>query len=359
MTSIEQELRALGVTVFGKAVVLFNCGEGDTAFELIKMGAQSVEGVDPDEEKIKKARAKTMDYPNVVFNTTSMTKTDIAIEIKDGHPVVQNNLWIPDKDDPVVTNPRFSVILTSYNRPKLVTDAIMSVREQTMKSWELLVCDDNSNAATIEAIVKASGGDPRIHILLKAGGTPTMEERKAQTRYSITINEGLQHVRGEFICFCCDDDHIYPECLEMRTKAFDENPDYHVTCCRLRSVSYDASSLWDTSGPPLPGRTYPKYGEIDPDTGRRVEEATWDHILSPISGRADHNQISIRSVCIKELGGAGGCWPVVNAQADVGDRAFFERLDKLGHKALGIDACLVSKRYHFFSAGRATGETRE
>ena len=252
--------------------------------------------------------------------------------------------------------PRFTVVLTSYNRPKLVTDAIESVLEQTYKDWELLIADDDSNVETLKAIHKASRGDKRVKMLFKAGGSPTPQERATQTRYCVTINAALAIAKGEFITYCCDDDYFYPRRLELMVEAFDKNPNTHIVFGRLRSITYDANSLWDSSAAPKPGRSFPELGDIDPDTGKLVNPASWALSMTRTAGVLDHNMVGHRRVCLEEMGGPN-FWPVVNAKADVGDRAFFERLDSLGHTALGIDAMVVTKKYHMYSMGRVDTST--
>ncbi len=43
---------------------------------------------------------------------------------------------------------KISIILTSYNKPDLVKQAIESVLHQTYSNWELFVMDDHSNEET-------------------------------------------------------------------------------------------------------------------------------------------------------------------------------------------------------------------
>ncbi len=47
---------------------------------------------------------------------------------------------------------KVSIILTSYNKPDLVKQAIESVLHQTYSNWELFVMDDHSNEETSAAI---------------------------------------------------------------------------------------------------------------------------------------------------------------------------------------------------------------
>jgi Glycosyl transferase family 2 len=64
-----------------------------------------------------------------------------------------------------------SVILPTYNRAKAVSDAIESVRAQTLGRWELIVVDDGSTDDT-QKVLERFAGDDRIRViqLEKRGG---------------------------------------------------------------------------------------------------------------------------------------------------------------------------------------------
>lgn len=47
-------------------------------------------------------------------------------------------------------NPEISVIMGMYNCADTLSEAIESILNQTMKEWELIMCDDGSSDATCE-----------------------------------------------------------------------------------------------------------------------------------------------------------------------------------------------------------------
>ena len=47
-------------------------------------------------------------------------------------------------------NPEISVIMGMYNCADTLSEAIESILNQTMKEWELIMCDDGSSDATYE-----------------------------------------------------------------------------------------------------------------------------------------------------------------------------------------------------------------
>ena len=90
--------------------------------------------------------------------------------------------------------PKFSIILPTYNRANLIQQAISSVCDQTYSDWELLIIDNHSSDGTREILEKYI--DPRIRIF------------KIQNNGSISAsrNLGVSKARGEWIAFLDSDD---------------------------------------------------------------------------------------------------------------------------------------------------------
>ena len=254
--------------------------------------------------------------------------------------------------------PTVTCVVPSYNRPKLIKDTIDSLREQTLKDIEVLICDDDSNLETIAAIEDAFQGDERFRLIRQAAGRPALSERGQLTRYCMTINRGLSEATGLYQCSIPDDDFYFTTWFEEASKALDAHPQVPVVYGRMRSVTYDASSHWDSSAAPKAGRTYAKWGETDPETGKPVNPATWEPGMRQLPGGLDHSQFMWRASLLKQFP-TTEWWPVCRADQDVGDAAFLKCLAALGHQALAVDTMACSKRFHGLSYGRTKGEARE
>ena len=48
-------------------------------------------------------------------------------------------------------NPEISVIMGMYNCADTLSEAIESILNQTMKEWELIMCDDGSSDANVRS----------------------------------------------------------------------------------------------------------------------------------------------------------------------------------------------------------------
>ena len=275
---------------------------------------------------------------------------------------------------------RTATVLVSYNRPKLVRDCLASILDQHDRDWLCFVMDDGSNAETRRAIQQTILASGRAGQFVVDFGPPASpEERRSYLRYSRRINEALsvivQHNLARYVCSVCDDDHLYPESIGSRADYLDAHPEASVVYGRLRSVG--AGGSWDVAVPPIPGRTYtrptgpriprPPHGgaadwpeDIDPETGRGVDEGFWQ--AAPMRfgepHKVDHNQVLWRVDALQPTASwqrqsmppRWEFWPE-QREGTIGDADFFQRLLDRGHLFHGVDAWCVVKRYHRYSDG--------
>jgi len=101
---------------------------------------------------------------------------------------------------------RVSVIVPTYNRADLLTQALDSVANQTFKNWECLVCDDGSNDSTVALVHARSASDDRFRLI--EGGRSGLP---AGPR-----NRGIREAKGEWVAFLDDDDLWHPAKLERQ-----------------------------------------------------------------------------------------------------------------------------------------------
>jgi spore maturation protein CgeD len=121
-------------------------------------------------------------------------------------------------------NPIVSVILTSYNKPKTIGNAIESVLNQTFGNWELFIMDDNSQKEIVE-IIKRYVNDPRIHYF---NSHIQDSERYTTTRYATLINEAIPMTKGKYITYLTDDNFFLPERFEMMVKVLNRDPNIEI-----------------------------------------------------------------------------------------------------------------------------------
>lgn len=102
-------------------------------------------------------------------------------------------------------SPFFSIIIPTYNRWHLLSNAINSILSQSFQDFEIIVCDDGSTDDT-PRLFETKFTDSRIHYYY-------LEHKGV----SHTRNIGINHAFGKFIAFLDSDDLYLNDYLE---KAF-------------------------------------------------------------------------------------------------------------------------------------------
>ncbi|MFM7661679.1 MAG: glycosyltransferase family 2 protein, partial [Bacteroidota bacterium] len=86
-----------------------------------------------------------------------------------------------------------TVVLPTFNRAHLISLCVDSLLLQTYQNWELIIVDDGSEDETATVIKRYT--DARIRYIYQENA-----ERSAAR------NNGIEHAKGEWICFLDSDD---------------------------------------------------------------------------------------------------------------------------------------------------------
>ena len=100
---------------------------------------------------------------------------------------------------------KISIITPCYNAEPYIARTILSVQNQTITDWEMIIVDDGSNDNSADIIKDFASKDARIKLLQKENGG------SASAR-----NMGLAIAQGEFIQFLDADDTIEPTKIERQ-----------------------------------------------------------------------------------------------------------------------------------------------
>lgn len=106
---------------------------------------------------------------------------------------------------------KVSVIVTTYNRPKLLSETIKSIINQTFSDFELIVVDNNSNYDFFQLI--ESFNDSRIRAF----------QNENNGIIAVNRNVGISHAESEYLAFCDDDDIWLPEKLSIQLNYINKN----------------------------------------------------------------------------------------------------------------------------------------
>ncbi len=100
--------------------------------------------------------------------------------------------------------PRFSVVIPTYNRATLLSEALASVFGQRFTDFEVLVVDDGSTDETERLLSDYEG---RLRVWRQANRGP-----------GAARNVASEHARGRYLAFLDSDDVWFPWTLEMYDK---------------------------------------------------------------------------------------------------------------------------------------------
>lgn len=118
-----------------------------------------------------------------------------------------------------------NVILLSYNRPRMLREAIDSVRNGTYQKFQIWIADDGSDFDVAE--LAGSYKDDRIGWIQREKITP--EERATRSRIAENINALIEQIPGEeMIYYLCDDDLFDKDWLARSITCIEHSPTYHV-----------------------------------------------------------------------------------------------------------------------------------
>lgn len=105
----------------------------------------------------------------------------------------------------------FSIILTTYNRPGLLKDALESIARQTLRNFQVILVNDH--------------GDPVESLLAKYDFPITYIYQGKNQGLSAARNAGLKLAAGSYITYLDDDDIYLPNHLAVLAEVFEQNPE--------------------------------------------------------------------------------------------------------------------------------------
>lgn len=120
---------------------------------------------------------------------------------------------------------KVTCILTSYNQPIWLDQAIQSVLNQTYQDFELFLMDDNSSDIRVLHVLKKYLSHPKVYVY-RSQVSP--EDRMLTCRYSVLINHALRLSSGDYITYLTDDDWYYPYRFQLMIDKFESDRNAHV-----------------------------------------------------------------------------------------------------------------------------------
>jgi glycosyltransferase involved in cell wall biosynthesis len=138
-----------------------------------------------------------------------------------------------------VKNPLVSIVMPVFNSEKYVSDAILSVINQSYFNWQLIIVDDGSTDSSVLQI-KQYLHDVRINLVRQGNHGP-----------SVARNRGLELSCGELIAFIDSDDVWVNTKIEEQVAIFEQDEDLAMISADMRLLNENnvvAESCFEHNG---------------------------------------------------------------------------------------------------------------
>jgi glycosyltransferase involved in cell wall biosynthesis len=112
------------------------------------------------------------------------------------------------------SQPRISVLLTSYNREDYIAASIESVLAQSESDFELVICDDCSSDGTVAIINDYAKRDSRIRVSVNERNLGDYANRRRAATLAL----------GRFLKYHDSDDLMYRHCLATMVEPLQAEP---------------------------------------------------------------------------------------------------------------------------------------
>lgn len=137
-----------------------------------------------------------------------------------------------------------STVITVYNRPALLAEAVNSVLAQTYRPIEIVIIDDGSTDDTGSV---ARGFEQRYPDLVRYAYQTSAGPASAS-------NHGLRLITGEFVQFLDSDDVIMPQKFALQVAGLRDHPECGISYCYARE--YALGQPWSGFPSRRTGRTF-------------------------------------------------------------------------------------------------------
>jgi len=127
-----------------------------------------------------------------------------------------------------IVSPVISVVMSVYNGERYLDEAIVSILEQTYKSFEFIIINDGSTDKSLEIIESYIKQDDRIVII-----------NRDNKGLIASLNEGIERSRGKYIARMDADDVSLHTRFEEQIKFMEKNEDVGICGSWVESFTDD------------------------------------------------------------------------------------------------------------------------
>ena len=126
--------------------------------------------------------------------------------------------------------PLVSVIVPAYNSSDTIIETLDSIREQTYKHFEVIICDDASKDSTVQTCQSWLERNSVFSIFFKL---LTSKENAGTCK---NLNNAISQAHGAWIKIIAADDHLLPNCLQDNVNFIARHPDTDLLFSTARPI---------------------------------------------------------------------------------------------------------------------------
>ena len=181
---------------------------------------------------------------------------------------------------------KFLILLFYYNRPRLVREALFSIRESGYKNWELAIVDDGSEIPVADILLETFNNEEIAKTKIYSTNQ-TKEQKIAQggSIFGKYANDAMLESDADLCFMVCDDDCITPWYMDLLNDFYSSAPEVMYSYCDVITMDPTIDSWRE-----------------------KLKEPASDHFLNHnhnphcMGNSKDSSQGSWRMKCIKEGG---------------------------------------------------------
>lgn len=131
---------------------------------------------------------------------------------------------------------KFLILLFYYERPDLLRNALLSVKDSTHEHWDMCVIDDGTNFPALEVIDSCFDHEERVKHRINYVQTFDSEERKnarGGSQFGEYANTAIRTSDADIVIMLCDDDMIKPDYMSRLHEFYVNNQHVKYSYCHL------------------------------------------------------------------------------------------------------------------------------
>lgn len=133
---------------------------------------------------------------------------------------------------------RVSVVMTTYNGSKYIKKQLDSIRNQSLKADEVIICDDCSTDGTCRII--------KEYISERSLNNWFFYQNKCNIGWVDNFHQAYDKAIGDYV-FLCDQDDIWNENkISTMVDCLIQHPEIGVLACRMKLIDGDGNRLKDS-----------------------------------------------------------------------------------------------------------------